>query len=308
MRRTAAVAVLAIVVIGVALFVRDHERSAPFQPTPIDSLARSQTMHTGMPARSRPVLAMPAPAVADAVVPDACKHGTAGRPEFWDCLPRTPPWDAERARYLLDRLAKHVDVHLAPDKIECRTRCCRVFVPSDVVRVHDAELASSVGLRIGPTDGYISIPVEPGDHGSEFMITTCWRPGSIDDYPDRAIERDELRAAAAADLAACERGLDAPIASPADAGRAAPPEAVRRSIASPADAGRAASPEAVRRSIERLMLVEVDPSGDVTGIHPATGGDDAFTLCAAAALEHVAAFAPAPDTMAGTIPVRVGLP
>jgi threonine synthase len=40
------------------------------------------------------------------------------------------------------------------------------------------------------------------------------------------------------------------IASPADAGRAAPPEAVRSLIASPADAGRAAPPEAVRSLID----------------------------------------------------------
>jgi hypothetical protein len=54
--------------------------------------------------------------------------------------------------------------------------------------------------------------------------------------------------------------IEISIASPANAGRAAPPDAQRRSIASPANAGRAAPPEAVRRSIARRAWSEISPS------------------------------------------------
>jgi hypothetical protein len=265
----------AIAVVAIVLSLR-FCRSAHNEPAETSSTARPTApvrdpdATTSVRARVRPSLAMPAPAVAPVVVRDECATGTNAQPGWWECLPRSPAWDAERARYLIDRLARTSDVHIAPDKIECRTRCCRVFVPRDAQRAHELELQSPIGLRIGPTDGYISGPVRIEDPASEEMITTCWRPGAIEDYPDRAVERDQLLTDAAADLAACARGLDA--------------------------------------AVERPMIVEVNEDGSVESVEPVMHGNyDATTECIRAALRRAAAFAPSPDMM-GLVPVRVHLP
>jgi asparagine synthetase B (glutamine-hydrolysing) len=64
--------------------------------------------------------------------------------------------------------------------------------------------------------------------------------------------------------AAAPEAVRSTIASPANAGRAAAPEAVRSTIASPANAGRAAAPEAVRRLIDKPVLRRA-----MTGVVPA---------------------------------------
>ena len=269
MRARFALAIAALAIVVAAIVV--HERSE----TPGAAPARNVRAVADGPtraapakrARPAPVLAMPAPAVGETAVPQACATGTSGSDAWWACLPRTPEWDANRARYLVDRLAQRIDVHLAADRIECRTRCCRVLISRAEYREHGDELSSAVGMRIGPTDGYGAQPTQRGVPDSDIAITTCWKPGPIDAFPDRAVERDQLLADAANDLAACARDV--------------------------------AQPTSLQ------LLLQLDEDGTVDMIEPEDGNTP--RPCVDAALRNAASFAPAPDTMTRSVPLRIVL-
>jgi hypothetical protein len=220
---------------------------------------------------------MPAPAIAPTTVPDACAEGTSGADEWWTCLPATPAWDAKRADYLRGRLAKYLDLEIAADRIECRTRCCRVTLTSEQYHDKLEELGSSVGLRIGPTDGLLGN--NSVSHPGMYEIRTCWREGDIDDYPDRAIERDELLAAIQPELGACARGLARP------------------------------------RTLDLMLWLgdnaELEhvvgrDSGEPWEMHDAAIADPVRD-CVETVLRKAAAFEPAPDTMTRSIPLTIHL-
>lgn len=219
----------------------------------------------GPPAR----LAMPPPAVAPVVVPEACAHGAAATEEWWECLPRDPAWDAERARYLLDRISTHVGLALDSSRLECRARCCRLHLTQEENRIHGADLSSSVGVRVGPTDGYLRTPVDPAVPDGDLLVTTCWQPGPLEDYPDRAVEREILLAEAASELAACGTLADAPA--------------------------------------EATLVVEVADDGGIDTISHGTSMPRPVMHCISAALRKVGVFEPAPTAMARMIPMSVRL-
>lgn len=223
------------------------------------------------PARRRAAvrLSMPAPAVAPVVVPEACAHGAGATDAWWSCLPRDPAWDAERERYLLDRIARHVGLVLDPDRIECRTRCCRVRLTQDEHRARGGELSSSVGVRVGPTDGYLRDPVDHADPDGDLIVTTCWKPDAIEDYPDRAVEREIVLAEAAPDLAACGALTGAPA--------------------------------------EAALTVMLADDGSIDTVSPSTAMPVPVMRCIDAALRKVGVFEPAPTTMHRSIPMRVRL-
>lgn len=223
------------------------------------------------PARRGPSarLAMPPPAVAPVVVPEACAHGAAGTEDWWECLPRDPAWDAERARYLLDRISTHVGLVLDSSRLECRARCCRLHLTQEENRAHGADLSSSVGVRVGPTDGYLRTPVDPAVPDGDLLVTTCWQPGPLEDYPDRAVEREILLAEAASELAACGTLTDAPA--------------------------------------EATLVVELADDGGIDTISHGTSMPGPVMHCISAALRKVGVFEPAPTAMARMIPMSVRL-
>lgn len=247
------------------------DRAGATAAAPAEVIAAAERAKT--PARSRrrpPVrLAMPAPAVAEVVVPEACAHGTGGTEAWWACLPRDPAWDAEREHYLLDRLGTRVGLVLDPSRIECRARCCRLRVTQEENRTRGGELSSSVGVRVGPTDGYLRDLVDPTDPDGDLHVTTCWKPGRIEDFPDRAIEREIVLAGAAGELAACGTLAGAPA--------------------------------------EATLNVELADDGAIDTISHATSMPRPVMHCIDAALRKVGVFEPAPTTMARMIPMRVRL-
>lgn len=270
-RRWLVVLSLALLAVVVAVMVRrdpaEMQAVSSAGPPDANGLARGVRPRVA-PRVARVPRTLPMPVVAESVVPAACATGTAGREDFWSCLPRTEPWDRERARFLIDRLAKHSDIHIAPEQIECKTRCCRILLSKEEYTEYRRVLDSSVGLRIGPTDGYIGDRARPSRPGADFAITTCWRPDPIDDYPDRAVERDELMAAITDDLAACARGL----AEPA--------------------------------TVELTLQLAVD--GTIDSIERGEGVDGAHVACVEDAVRRAAMFEPA-DDMTRSVPLRARL-
>jgi hypothetical protein len=271
--RLAGAAVLVVLVAAIVWFVgRDggaRERAPAASPAEVPPAAERATLPA--PLRRRPTvrLAMPAPAVAEVVVPEACAHGTGGMDAWWACLPRDPAWDAERARYLLDRIRTHVGLALDPSRIECRARCCRLRITHEENRAHGGDLSSSVGVRVGPTDGYLRDVVNRADPDGDVLVTTCWKQGRIEEFPDRAIEREIVLAEAAGDLAVCGRLADAPA--------------------------------------EATLNVELADDGAIDTISHAMIMPRPVMECISAALRKVGVFEPAPTTMDRMIPMRVRL-
>lgn len=236
-----------------------------------DELAAAKRAQLPRPSRRRPPvrLTMPPPAVADVVVPSACANGTGGADEWWECLPRDPAWDAERARYLLDRVSTHVGLVLDASRLECRARCCRLRLTQEENRIHGGDLASSVGVRVGPTDGYLRTPVDPAAPDGDLIVTTCWQPGPLDDYPDRAVEREIVLAEAAGALAACGALAGAPA--------------------------------------EATLSMNLHDDGEIDTISHETSMPRPVMHCISAALREVGVFEPPPTAMARMIPMRVRL-
>ncbi len=206
---------------------------------------------------------MPAPPVAPIEIPKACATGTGADAAFWDCLPRSSEWDEERARFLRDRVARNIGIDL--DTLECRARCCRTRVSLDQYRAHSDELGSGVGLRVGPTDGYLANYVV-GDP-ERLEIRTCWLPEPSDGYPDRGIERDELVESGAAEFSACAVGAGGPT--------------------------------------ERVALLRLAPTGEIEAIDWRGEPGDPATACLDAAIRSRATFAPSPGVMDRTVPIRI---
>ncbi len=272
-RRLAVAAGLLAVVATIGWFVR-RERGTRARA----ALAATADVYPAGPGADRPApwrrgpsvqLTMPPPAVAPVVVPEACAHGVAGTEAWWACLPRDPGWDAERARYLLDRIAIHVGLGLDPSRLECRARCCRLQLTREEDRLHGGALGSPVGVRVGPTDGYLKTPVDPAVPDGDLLITTCWQEGPLEDYPDRAVEREIVLAEAADELAACGALADAPA--------------------------------------EATLTVELTGDGEIDTISHGTSMPRPVMHCIDAAVRKVGVFEPAPTTMARMIPMRVRL-
>ena len=221
-------------------------------------------------------LDMPPPSVATTVVPDACAHGAAPSSEFWDCLPRTPSWDAQRAAYLRDRLVKYVGLELRDDQIECRTRCCRLELTKQQYQSTQQDLATAIGVRIGPVDGYLSnsSPTQPDG----YQVVTCWKDGDIGDYRDRAVERDALITAAKWDLQECGRSLPGPTT-------------LELTIYVDEDGG-----------IQGITALGGPAPEDVRDASPASP----FVTCVETALRKYAAFEPSPE-VARDVPVYIRL-
>jgi len=258
---------------AVVWYVR-RDRAAPARATADATTTRNPTTEDATPpdpSRRGPSvqLTMPPPAVAPVVVPEACAQGVAGTEAWWACLPRDPGWDAERARYLLDRIATHVGLGLDPSRLECRARCCRLQLTREEHRLHGGALGSPVGVRVGPTDGYLKTPVDPAVPDGDLLITTCWQEGPLEDYPDRAVEREIVLAEAADELAACGALADAPA--------------------------------------EATLTVELTGDGEIDTISHGTSMPRPVMHCIDAAVRKVGVFEPAPTTMARMIPMRVRL-
>jgi hypothetical protein len=271
--RLAIAAVLIGLGAAIVWFVRRHPGARARVTADATEAARPATQRAPLPTtllRRPPVrLAMPPPAVAPVVVPEACATGTGGSDAWWACLPRDPTWDAQRARYLLDRISTHVGLVLDPSRLECRARCCRLRLTQQEHRTHGSELSSSVGVRVGPTSGYLKRPVDPAAPDGDLLVTTCWQPGSLDDYPDRAVERDIVLAEAADELAACGTLADAPA--------------------------------------EATLVVGLAEDGGIDMVSHGTSMPRPVMDCVSAALRKVGVFEPAPTEMARMIPMRVRL-
>ncbi len=271
--RLAIGAVLVAVIAVIVWFLRRDTRGATpaTDARTAELTAAAKRAQLPAPARHRgPIrLAMPPPAVAPGSVPEACAHGTGGSDDWWACLPRDPTWDAERASYLLDRISTHIGLVLEPGRLECRTRCCRLHLTQEENRIHGAELGSSVGVVVGPTDGYLRTMVDPTVPDSDLIVTACWKPGPLDDYPDRAVEREIVLEEAADDLAACGTLPEAPALA--------------------------------------TLTVELTNDGGIDTISHGTSMPRAVMQCISAAIEKVGVFEPAPTPMSRMIPMRVRL-
>lgn len=272
MRSVIAVVLIALVA-AIVWFVRRDAgaRARDTAAATAEVPAAAERAELPPPSRRRPPvrLSMPPPAVAEVVVPAGCAHGTGGADAWWECLPRDLAWDAERARYLLDRIATHVGLVLDPSRLECRARCCRLHLTQEEHRIHGGDLASSVGVRVGPTDGYLRTPIDPAVPDGDLLVTTCWKPGPLADYPDRAVERAIVLAEAAGELAACGTLPGAPA--------------------------------------EATLTVVLDDDGGIDTISHATSMPRPVMHCISAALREVGVFEPPPTAMARMIPMRVRL-
>ncbi len=271
-RHAIAVVLIALVAVIVLFGRRDpgaRERATAAATAEVPTPAKRTKLPP--PSRRRPPvrLTMPPPAVADVVVPSACANGTGGTDEWWECLPRHPAWDAERARYLLDRVSTHVGLVLDASRLECRARCCRLRLTQEENRIYGGDLSSSVGVRVGPTDGYLRAPVDPAVPDGDLLVTTCWKVGAIEDYPDRAVEREIVIAEAAGGLAACGTLSGAPA--------------------------------------EAKLSVALDDDGGIDTISHETSMPRPVMHCISAALREVGVFEPPPTAMARMIPMRVRL-
>jgi len=271
MRARLALAVLIASVSVIVWFVCRDSGATQVTADAIETLPGDKHAPAPVPWRRYPPvrLTMPPPAVAPIVIPEVCAHGAAATDDWWKCLPHDPAWDAERTRYLLDRISTHVGLVLDSSRLECRARCCRLHLTHEEHDTYGGELASSVGVRVGPTDGYLRTPVDPGDPESDLIVTTCWKPGPLDDYPDRAVEREIVLAEASDDLAACGTLADAPA--------------------------------------EATLLVELADDGRIDTISHGTSMPRAVMHCISIAIQEVGVFEPAPTAMARMIPMRVRL-
>lgn len=274
MRPRLAIGAVLVAMVAVIVWFLRRESAGSARVTATGTAERTAAAKRAqLPATARhrgPVrLAMPPPAVAPIVVPEACAHGTGGTDDWWACLPRDPTWDAERASYLLDRISTHIGLVLEPGRLECRTRCCRLHLTHEENLIHGGELGSSVGVVVGPTDGYLRTRLDPSIPDSDLIVTACWKPGPLDDYPDRAVEREIVLAEAADDLAACATLPDAPT--------------------------------------EATLTVELTNDGGIDTISHGTSMPRSVMQCISAAIEKVGVFEPAPTPMSRMIPMRVRL-
>jgi hypothetical protein len=130
--------------------------------------------------------------------PDA-DSGMSTSDEWWAKLPANPAWDAPRKDKVIDRLKKQVGVALDPKHVECKRRCCRIYLDDATYEEHLDDITSAVGLDFEPPDGWGT-----SMSGDGFVLTKCWsmKPPEMA-MPDRAAERDALLAKAAGDLAKC---------------------------------------------------------------------------------------------------------
>jgi hypothetical protein len=118
---------------------------------------------------------------------------------------RDPQWAAAQEHAIQQRLQKYIGI--SPDRIEldCRTRCCRAWLPKALYDEHERELQSSVGLGGGEEETSYLLGDDEAGRGM-VGAQVCFRR-TDGRGPDRGAEREALLSTIRAELASCARGL-----------------------------------------------------------------------------------------------------